>query len=224
MHPPAVYSLTSQEASLVREQSTQQLGSPCQQRDGKPFAEVHGRALCKIAFIWKQLMLFYAALAAVKAASYTKTMSMGGCSITADATAWHPHFGRQYSGIRRCYLSILVLGCTAHELASNHKHDTPIVSPITACFAIVVSCDGLVPVSQDCGCQQAAQSNLSPAPGAGGIGRGGTPIVGSYTQGEAPASSPAPFSGFGPTAGSQMTITPGTGMSAAAFLGFDNAQ
>ncbi len=70
---------------------------------------------------------------------------------------------------------------------------------------------------KDCCCQQAAQSNLSPAAGAGGIGRGGTPVVGSYRQGEAPASSPAPFSGFGPTAGSQMTNNPGTGMSAAAF-------
>ncbi|KAA6422373.1 MAG: clathrin assembly factor [Trebouxia sp. A1-2] len=59
---------------------------------------------------------------------------------------------------------------------------------------------------------QGAQSNLSPAAaGAGGIGRGGTPVVGSYRQGEAPASSPAPFSGFGPTAGSQMTNNPGTG-------------
>ncbi len=83
---------------------------------------------------------------------------------------------------------------------------------------IVVSCDGVVRPSQNFCCQQAAQSNLSPAAaGAGGIGRGGTPVVGSYGQGEAPASSPAPFSGFGPTAGSQMTNNPGTGMSAAAF-------
>ncbi len=65
-------------------------------------------------------------------------------------------------------------------------------------------------LSEDCGCQQGAQSNLSPAAaGAGGIGRGGTPVVGS---------SPAPFSGFGPTAGSQMTNNPGTGMSAAAVV------
>lgn len=73
-------------------------------------------------------------------------------------------------------------------------------------------------LSEHWGCQQGAQSNLSPAAaGAGGIGRGGTPVVASYRQGEAPASSPAPFSGFGPTAGSQMTNNPGTGMTAAAF-------
>lgn len=80
--------------------------------------------------------------------------------------------------------------------------------------------DGDKRLSETCGCQQGAQSNLSPAAaGAGGIGRGGTPVVGTYRQGEASsASSPAPFSGFGPTAGSQMTNNPGTGMSVAAFV------
>lgn len=45
---------------------------------------------------------------------------------------------------------------------------------------------------------QGGPSNLSPAAG-GGIGRGGTPVVGGY-QG-APGASPAPFSGYGPGTG-----------------------
>ena len=35
--------------------------------------------------------------------------------------------------------------------------------------------------------------------------------MGAFKQGEVPASSPAPFSGFGPEAGSRMTHNTGTG-------------
>ena len=55
---------------------------------------------------------------------------------------------------------------------------------------------------------QGAGSNLSGA--GGGIGRGGTPVVGGF-QGTG-AASPAPFSGFGPESASRMTNAPGTGI------------
>ncbi|KAL3153723.1 hypothetical protein ABBQ32_013317 [Trebouxia sp. C0010 RCD-2024] len=45
---------------------------------------------------------------------------------------------------------------------------------------------------------QGGPSNLSPAAAGGGIGRGGTPVVGALRQGEPGPASPAPFSGYGP--------------------------
>jgi hypothetical protein len=87
-----VYSLFSQEATLVREQSTRQVSNPRQERGSKPLPEIHGKAFCKTAVIWKQLRLFHAALATMKAANCTEAMSRNDCSITADATAWHTRF------------------------------------------------------------------------------------------------------------------------------------
>lgn len=54
---------------------------------------------------------------------------------------------------------------------------------------------------------QGGPSNLSPAAAGGGIGRGGTPVVGAPHQGEPGAASPAPFSGYGPA----VTSTPQLG-------------
>lgn len=52
---------------------------------------------------------------------------------------------------------------------------------------------------------QGGPSHLSPAAAGGGIGRGGTPVVGGpLHQGEATTASPAPFTGYGTAASSQM--------------------
>ena len=51
---------------------------------------------------------------------------------------------------------------------------------------------------------QGVPSHLSPAAAGGGIGRGGTPVVGALHQGEAGTASPAPFTGYGTAPNSQM--------------------
>lgn len=43
---------------------------------------------------------------------------------------------------------------------------------------------------------QGGPSHLSPAAAGGGIGRGGTPVIGALQQGEAGTASPAPFTGY----------------------------
>lgn len=51
---------------------------------------------------------------------------------------------------------------------------------------------------------QGGPSHLSPAAAGGGIGRGGTPVVGALQQGEAATASPAPFTGYGTAPSSQV--------------------
>lgn len=60
---------------------------------------------------------------------------------------------------------------------------------------------------------QGGPSHLSPAAAGGGIGRGGTPVIGAPHQGEAGTASPAPFTGYGTAPSPQMPPSrPATGV------------